>query len=557
MRTPVQTTPRGLQARAIAGTYVVLLAFNCPDAYRKNLLGFSIKRKDHTNEEVVWLRGGKKFFLPGSDAGGDPSSRTFPIQKFHWGDYTTKAGRTYTYTVVAQEGQPGALVAREQIELTVTCEDPLHVGADGHQVHFNRAAAASQAYASRFGNKDPDEIGDAAFVWLSRGLEEALVAYVDAAQPGETLNLFVYEFEKPELLEALKNAKARGVKLRIVYDKIISGGKGPSKKSEPAIKKYGLTSVARGRTGAGINISHNKFAVLSGPDGKAKSVWTGSTNWTDNGVYMQTNVGLAVENPALAQTYLDWHQLVWNKPDLSAAESRAAVEKLTQLPPADQPGSFLVLSPRRSTEAITECAKHVSASKRLVCFTAPFQLHKELQTALAATPSQVFGLLNKDSVVGDALRKAPNTQLASAAALDQESALEVWQKDGLAESLHHSGVFIHTKIILVDPLSDHPIVISGSANFSTNSSEKNDENQLFIFGEKEVADIYLGEFMRMFDHYYFRSYLKRVKKQLATPPPATKKPATKKRAGFLAPDGSWTDDFFSGGPKEAMRLAFF
>lgn len=558
MRTKIKSTPLGLEVRAIAGTYVVLLAFNCDAAYRKGLLGFSIQRTDHTNGESIWLRGGKHFDLPNSDAGDDSSSRTDPFQKFHWGDYTTKAGRSYTYVIHAREGKPGTLSSREEIDVTVTCEDPEVVGTNGHQVHFNRSAAASQAYAARFGDRNPEAVGDEAFVWLSRGLQEALIAYVDAAQKGETLHLFVYEFEKDSFLDALKRAKTRGVKLQIIYDAVLHSTKdkktgkvkqeGPSLKSIPKMKTFGFSakSVSRGRTGAGLNISHNKFMVLAGKDGKAKRVWTGSTNWTDNGIYGQTNVGHAVVNPTLAQQYLDWHQAIWKTSNMSSADARKAVLNLTHLPPKDQAGSFLMLSQRKTIEAVTECANRVKAAGKMVCFTAPFAMHNDLETALVGTPAQVFGLLNKDGVVGEELHKAPNTLLAAAAALDKVTALEIWQKEGHQEAMHHSGVFIHTKIILVDPLSETPVVITGSANFSVNSSKNNDENQLFIVGEKEVADIYLGEFMRMFDHYYFRAHQKRVKKELSQG----------KNSGFLSSDNSWSDDFF-GGPKEAERKAFF
>ena len=262
----------------------------------------------------------------------------------------------------------------------------------------------------------------------------------------------------------------------------------------------------------------------------------------------------------MADVYLKWHQAVWAQPDLSAADSRDKAKQLTSLPPANPSGSFLVLSPRQTTEAVTECAARVTKpGNKLVCFTAPFAMHDDLEAALAASPAQVFGLLNNDNVVGEALHKAPNTQLAFAAALDKQTAIEIWQQQGRAESLHHSGVFIYTKLILVNPLSDSPLVITGSANFSDNSSMKNDENQLFIFGEKEVADIYLGEFMRMFDHYYFRSYLKRIAKERAKAAKETQpagKPAAKK-PGHLAGDDSWTAAFFANGPKQKLREAFY
>ena len=58
--------------------------------------------------------------------------------------------------------------------------------------------------------------------------------------------------------------------------------------------------------------------------------------------------------------------------------------------------------------------------------------------------------------------------------------------------------------MLADPLSDNPVVVTGSANFSEASTETNDENMLVIEDNKRVADIYLGEYMRLYSHYAFR-----------------------------------------------------
>lgn len=61
--------------------------------------------------------------------------------------------------------------------------------------------------------------------------------------------------------------------------------------------------------------------------------------------------------------------------------------------------------------------------------------------------------------------------------------------------------------MLVDPLSSNPLVVSGSANFSKASTTDNDENMLIIRGDTRVADIYLGEFMRMYSHFAFRDWM--------------------------------------------------
>jgi phosphatidylserine/phosphatidylglycerophosphate/cardiolipin synthase-like enzyme len=71
--------------------------------------------------------------------------------------------------------------------------------------------------------------------------------------------------------------------------------------------------------------------------------------------------------------------------------------------------------------------------------------------------------------------------------------------------LNHHVSYIHSKFLLFDPLGNDPIVVTGSANFSDNSTTANDENMLIIRGDKRVADIYFTEFNRLFNHYYFRA----------------------------------------------------
>ncbi len=50
--------------------------------------------------------------------------------------------------------------------------------------------------------------------------------------------------------------------------------------------------------------------------------------------------------------------------------------------------------------------------------------------------------------------------------------------------------------MLVDPLTDDPLVVTGSANWSDESSTDNDENILVIRGKKRAADLYLTDYMR-------------------------------------------------------------
>src|SRR6202023_1581234 len=75
-------------------------------------------------------------------------------------------------------------------------------------------------------------------------------------------------------------------------------------------------------------------------------------------------------------------------------------------------------------------------------------------------------------------------------------------EEELARPTNYGHVFfVHSKVLVIDPLSDDPLVCSGSANFSKNSLTANDENMLLIRGEKRVADIYMTELDRIFRHF--------------------------------------------------------
>ncbi len=67
--------------------------------------------------------------------------------------------------------------------------------------------------------------------------------------------------------------------------------------------------------------------------------------------------------------------------------------------------------------------------------------------------------------------------------------------------------FVHAKVLIVDPLSDDPLICSGSANFSANSLTANDENMLLIRGDKRAADIYMTDLDRIFRHFYARDII--------------------------------------------------
>jgi phosphatidylserine/phosphatidylglycerophosphate/cardiolipin synthase-like enzyme len=146
------------------------------------------------------------------------------------------------------------------------------------------------------------------------------------------------------------------------------------------------------------------------------------------------------------------------------------------------------------------------------------------------------------------IRQLPNVLVAVGHNIALNS-FDRWLKE-ISSAVSHANVYwVHTKFMLVDPLSDDPIVITGSANFSDASTHTNEENMLVIRGDKRVADIYLGEFMRSFAHYAFREavYIHQQKGK----DPEDWKPQ------FLMPDSSWLDRYTQPGSAGDLKRRYF
>ena len=88
--------------------------------------------------------------------------------------------------------------------------------------------------------------------------------------------------------------------------------------------------------------------------------------------------------------------------------------------------------------------------------------------------------------------------------------VDQWLAEKSSGSLFYGGTdSVHNKLLVIDPLGKKPVVVVGSANLSEPSTNANDENMLVIKGMnyRREMDIYLTEFIRLFDHFNFREWL--------------------------------------------------
>lgn len=556
----------GFDVYAIGGSHVVLLAIDASRQARKGLLGFAIKRSDETEDQSYWLKGLKVFedVVPQPQPGQRYTSLEHPIQSFLWGDYSAKPGHRYRFTIRPVYGKPRKLSYGDDIEITIGTE----AEDDGqHAIYFNRGAIASQAFAEKFGNRgptNPEDPADKTTAWLSRGLLEAALAFINQTKPGESLRVAAYEFGYAPILQALLAAHRRKVDVIICYEagkETVKGRRVPTTATTAnarAIKAARLPQAMLRPRRNRNDIPHNKFIVRLSKSKARRAVWTGSTNFTPSGFLGQTNVGHIVRDPGIAAAYLDyWEQLAadteWNPlRDWCERESPDPAGA----PPAG--ATTLLFSPRRNDGLLDWYAERIAAATGTVMFTAAFGVNATLAEAFAVDRSFLRYILLEKPLTPEArqiLAADRDLQIAHGTALGSKtirSEVPGWKVDDWffreGHYRYEGNIFyIHTKILLVDPLSDDPLVISGSANFSRNSLVNNDENMLVIRGDRRAADIYLTEFDRIFRHFHFRN----VANALAADEAGTA------RAIFLDPTDGWVAENFTPARMKSKRRKLF
>lgn len=550
----------GLTVNTVAGAYVVLLGWTVAEEKRLNLRGFAVKRTDPTEQESYWMKGTKTFKTvePYPAPGEQFSSLLHPFQSFQWADYSAKPDRDYQYEIVPMYGDPGALTKSASVTVDVHTESV--TGAD-HSVFFNRGSPATQEYARRFQNKMPSVAGPGAYQWLSRGLLEGILAFIARAKgPGWSLKGAFYEFQWKAVLDELGAAHGRGVEVSIVFDSI-DNPKGPRTANIGAINGSHIAALTIPRTNG--RLMHNKFLVLSNAASPVALLF-GSTNLTENGIFGHANCVHVIEGPHLAEKYLAYFDVLTGDP-LTAKGSSYKGDNATRSPaPTQLPAQSLapVFSPRPDIHALEWYADLAGKADKGLFMTFAFGMHQLFADIYARTDGKLRMALmekewngaNKEVQIAKVrtLQALPNVVIAVGNHIPL-TGFDQWLGELDRVKSKVNVHWVHTKFALVDPLSDDPIVITGSANFSKASTDTNDENMVVIRGNTRVADIYVGEFFRLHSHYAFRQAVGIFMEKHPGASPSDFE------VRFLIDDRDWTQDYYTPGDRNARtarRLYF-
>lgn len=561
----VYKTDNGLMVRAFAGITGVLLAFNfTDDNNRKGLLGFALERKKQGEAAFNWLSGMLDFPGKQHTPGQLIATNQAPIQKFRWSDYTVSPATTYMYRVHPVYGDPNKLPldVRNGAEVAVTTEAwdiPSILDKPGqHQVLFNRAAGASQAFSRDFaaddqkltdalkkqkgkkpGTKKLPTPSDAALAWLSRGVKEGIIEFLGQAKDASyAADIAIYQYELPDIVNAVNAADERGANVRLIYH--AKPGDKQTTKNAASAKALPASDKVPRKTQA---IFHHKFIVLSKMAGGKRNpvaVLAGSTNFTFNGVYCQANDIYLSTDSGVAQKYLDQFERIFAGETVQQTKARDTAQNVLN-PSVDLQVGF---SPRAGRKDLTCFISLINSAKQDVLFSTAFNLDQSIYDALLGQPHDSvlrYGIQDKAGKVTGV--HADRTADFEAAAMLPKG-LDGWLNEQRVKG-QTGNILIHTKAIVVDFTSEAPIVINGSHNFSNNASANNDENYEIFRGNIALADVFACEIMRIFDHYRFRFVTAGQAKKSKTKPP------------HLTPDDGWTDDYYDRTKlKFADRLVF-
>ncbi|KRR26076.1 hypothetical protein CQ14_26650 [Bradyrhizobium lablabi] len=309
------------------------------------------------------------------------------------------------------------------------------------------------------------------------------------------------------------------------------------------------------------HIGHNKFIVYVDDAGTAKSVLTGSTNWTWSGVSGQSNNCVRIDDEEIAAGFLAYWQ-------------RLHEDKLKVPKPLGAKSSDANQSDELKTENREAVTGELPGGATFECWFSPNMPGKEqppAKTVKTVPPpppdmDRLFSLMRKarkaifflvfmpsrggvNSIVAEAVNLGlKDTSLNVIGAISDTQAMwgfeasrktesgakipasspHVFQQDGisvvrataltdkeigrelgdfrLAEKLTVGRAIIHDKILVIDPLDpENCIVAFGSHNLGYKASYSNDENLTIVRGHQALAEAYAVHVLDVYDHYRFRA----------------------------------------------------
>ncbi|HUH85909.1 MAG TPA: phospholipase D-like domain-containing protein [Stellaceae bacterium] len=489
------------------------------DASIANCVGFALERQVDGARATSFVNTWVGFKGETHKDGDEQPSTFWPIQRFIWSDFEAKPGETLRYRVTPMLGpvdpanrKPGDLEKSAQGQSDWSDAVTVATGkTPGFEAWFNRGIVPAQWLARQNPNKKSLQSNlqttDAANrTFLGGQLMMGLFTLLQQVQQsGNQIYAALYELNDPELIGWLK---AIGGKCNLLLG---SGAykSGEADENAAARKELRLNSSVNihDRLVKSPHFAHNKFVIFCDPQGQPESLWTGSTNWTVTGLCTQVNNGVLIRSPALAAAYRQrWEDLkdagATYPAGLATAASTHATVKV---------GGVAVTAwnaPVDNFVDLDDARVLIDAAKESVLFLMfnPGPQETLLNAILELDPQRLFihGIVNQDPGGGKKplIKMTHQGQQLPPAAIDTILPASLTEKSGwFDKEFQYNRVMIHSKVVVIDPFGEDPVVMTGSHNLGPKASSKNDDNLVIIKGAKGLAEEYAVNIMGVYGHY--------------------------------------------------------
>ncbi|KIZ35430.1 MULTISPECIES: phospholipase D-like domain-containing protein [Rhodopseudomonas] len=482
-------------------------------------------------EEIVssWVG-----FADGPDvrSGTRMPTTIWPIQKYLWSDFTVNAGDIVSYRVVPMLGAWNALT--EDAKQASRWSAPLTIGrSDGNiSCYFNRGIVASQ-WLARLLPSDPDDPtkdttakgrklttiiatpGDRTRNFLAGDVRDQLVSLLERANKDKRhIYAALFELEDPELVPLLA-AFGKRAHLVLGNGSVKKKGDDENKAARATLKKV---CDIRDRFSAPRALAHNKFLVICGAGKKPAAVWTGSTNWTRTGLCTQANNALLIENGAVAAAYLAQWTALAKAGDATPGSLRQA--NATPRKPIRNKAFTLWFTPMAEPNDLEQAGALIAGAQQGVLFlmfnpgprgsllndiielASPASPHYDPQLYIQGVVNQNPGTAkNPVTLFNRGDRIDANADVVLPAAIGAR--LKYWTKELLKMPRAHA--MVHSKVVVVDPFGEHPVVMTGSHNMGPKASGVNDENLVIVENNAALAAEYATNIMAIYNQYRWRA----------------------------------------------------
>jgi len=495
-----------------------------PEGFITDCRGFALLRRRNGVEETVstWVG----FEDDVTTKGERRASTNWPIQKYQWTDYLAEPGDKLQYRVVPMVGpdkknlRSDTATAGEWTKaITLSAEVTPNI-----EVYFNRGIVAAQWVSRRLGITAGDAKtiqlrqiittpGDPFRNFLAGPLGARLFALLDkVAKQKREIYAALYELDDDQLERALEKIGARA---HVVLANGSVAKKGEDQNQPARDRLAGKIDLHNRMISPGA-LGHNKFLVICDAQKKPRWVWTGSQNWTKTGLCTQANNSVLIDDPTLAAAYrAQWDLLAaagdTTPPTLKTSNSKSREKKIGKTTVR------LWFTPTIGFVDLNEAKQLIGGARQAIFFLmfnpGPKEtlLNQIIDTARAGAAGQrlyIRGVLNQD----------PSTTANPVELFDQKNSVKAdfevvlpaaidatttfWQKE--LKQLPGTFAMVHSKVVLIDPFSAHPVVLTGSHNLGPKASGTNDENLLILRDAPGLAAAYATNIMAIYNQYHWR-----------------------------------------------------